>query len=250
MVTEVYMRHESLLSGSSVADACLSTAKTCFHLIDDACHDQLDTDPANATVIADLGARAVTSAQAAVLLAGHGFWVPAIHQLRDMGETGQLIEYFRHHPQDIDVWLNSPGKVRFEKFGFGLLAKRLGKLRGEEANWRTWFEECSNSGSHVSVEGLAIMQIGDSRKQIRAIFEPGRFKRLIYTIGFCSICVTLAFVETLDSILPSERAMERRFRDRCAEFVRWRSFYADFDLERAVANWNPSEPTPPAAVAA
>ncbi|TGQ41173.1 hypothetical protein [Mesorhizobium sp. M00.F.Ca.ET.216.01.1.1] len=157
--------------------------------------------------------RIINDCGAAGHLALSGFWSAASHQVRDLVECHQLIEYFRHRPSDAQEWFESDGKERYKKYGFGKVFDNLAKDRGAaKFDLKQSFDFFSNAGSHPSTAGLAWQMTDVGQKLIGPVPHPDRFRLFVGDLWAHATRATLQFVDTMDALNRDHEPIRDQFR--------------------------------------
>jgi hypothetical protein len=206
----VVAAHLPLIRQGDLGDAYRSATLTCCKLIA-GCFVYTRFDRREAMLAADIGARMVNSCGAAGSLMLRGYWSPAAHQVRDIVECHQLLEYFRYEPSKALEWAAATGSDRNRRFGFKAVEGKLTKLRGAQEGIRRWFNWWSNTGSHPSIEGLSML-MSDQGKVVGPTANPDRLKFLTGDLWETMTWGTLEYVRTMDALLPDLPPMRKRFR--------------------------------------
>ena len=104
------------------------------------------------------GIRLFNAASASIKLALSGYYQKAFDQVRDVIETGFLVDYLISHPQEIAVWRAADKKVRKERFGPDPVRRALDKRDGYTGNKRKMiYDLISEAASHASFTGFALV---------------------------------------------------------------------------------------------
>jgi hypothetical protein len=211
-VRAVEAQHRPLIQNGNLGDAYRAATFGCVRLIEDVVRGGSWNDQRATFVIVDLGVRVINNCGAAGHLALAGFWSPASHQVRDIVECHQLIEYFRRVPSDAQRWLDCDGKDRYEQFGFGRVYGMLKKLRGAAPfDLKPSFEFYSNAGSHPSVQGLAWQITEEGAKNIGPVPHKDRFRLFTADLWAHTTRATLEFVESMDALNPDRQPIRDQF---------------------------------------
>ncbi|GLS33802.1 hypothetical protein SAMN04488498_12374 [Mesorhizobium albiziae] len=212
-VRTVEALHRPLIQNGNLGDAYRAGTFGCVRLIEDVVRGGSWNDERATYVVVDLGVRIINDCGAAAHLALAGFWSAASHQLRDLVECHQLIEYFRHMPSDAQCWLDSEGMDRHNKFGFGAIRRKLEEERGPPPfDLNQYFAFFSNAGSHPSPQGLAwqILELGQG-KLIGPVPHADRFKLFTAELWANATRATIEFVETIDALNPDRQPIREQF---------------------------------------
>lgn len=237
-VSAVEAQHLPLIQNGNLGDAFRAGTFGCVRLIQDVVlGGNWNADQANLIVV-DLGVRIINNCGAAAQLALAGFWSPAGHQIRDLVECHQLIEYFRYRPADALEWFESDGKDRYQKFSFGKVFDKLAKERGS-ANYdlKQSFDLYSEAGSHPSTAGLAWHITGVGKKLIGPVPHPDRFKLLVGDLWAHATRATLDFVDTMDALNPDRAPIRDQFRHDHAVVLGAASLFAEVTTDQVREFW-------------
>jgi len=206
----VVAAHLPLIRNGDLGEAFRSATLTCCKLIASFVVNT-EFDRREAMLAADLGTRMVNSCGAAGALTLRGYWSPAAHQVRDIVECHQLLEYFRYEPAKAIEWAEATGPDRNRRFSFRRIEDELAKRRGAQEGIRQWFNSWSNTGSHPSIEGLAML-MSSQGKAVGPTANPDRLKFLTGDLWEAMTWGTLEYVRTMDALLPDLPPMRKRFR--------------------------------------
>lgn len=212
-VSAVEAQHTPLIQNGNLGDAYRSATFGCVRLIQDVVVGGNWNDERATHVVVDLGVRMINDCGAAALQALAGFWSPAGHQVRDLVECHQLIEYFRRVPSDAQRWFDSEGRKRYTQFGFGEVYSKLQKERGPAPfDLKPSFDFYSNAGSHPSVEGLAWHMTEDGSRNIGPVAHKDRFRLFTADLWAHMARATLEFVEAIDGLNPDREPVRDQHR--------------------------------------
>ncbi|PWJ89800.1 hypothetical protein C8D77_106122 [Mesorhizobium loti] len=237
-VSAVEAQHLPLIQNGNLGDAFRAGTSGCVRLIQDVVLGGNWNAERATLIVVDLGVRIINNCGAAGQLALAGFWSPASHQIRDLVECHQLIEYFRYRPADAQEWFESLGKERYNKFGFGLVRKELEKLRGlAKYDLKQSFDLYSEAGSHPSTAGLAWQITGLGTKLIGPVPHPDRFKLLVGDLWAHATRATLDFVETMDTLNPDRAPIRDQFRHDHAVVLGAAILFAEVDTDQVIEFW-------------
>lgn len=119
-----------------------------------------------------LGIRLFNSAAASLKLGLSGYYQAASHHIRDLLETGYLIDYFSMKPERIAVWRQAGTKARIRDFGPYEIRRTLDRRDGGEGETRAEaYELLSEMSSHVTDRGFRLIA-RDGLGEIGAFFDP------------------------------------------------------------------------------
>jgi hypothetical protein len=184
-----------------------------------------------AFVVVELGVRLRNCAGATAKLATAGYFAPAGSQMRDIAETGQLLDLFAVAPTEIERWGKLHGRKRYEKFGFGTVKKRL-KDEGVSTRWPERFDFYSEYGTHVSSRSFGAMH-SDSSMQVGPHPDTEKFTGTIVALAQDVSAATCSFI----SAMEAENPRMVFAREHPAEFQMFRSALA------VLAEMYPNAPT-------
>jgi hypothetical protein len=211
-VSAIEAQHRPLIQNGNLGDAYRAATFGCVRLIEDVVHGQNWNDEHATVVVVDLGVRIINDCGAAAQLAVSGFWSAAGHQVRDLVECHQLIEYFRHRPSDAQEWFESSDKERYKKFGFGKVFDKLAQDRGaSQFDLKQSFDFFSNAGSHPSIAGFAWQMTDVGQKLIGPVPHPDRFRLFVGDLWAHATRATLDFVDTIDALNSDRKPIRDQF---------------------------------------
>ena len=237
-VSAVEAQHGPLIQNGNLGDAFRAGTLGCVRLIEDVVHGGRWNDERATVAVVDLGVRIINNRGAAGQLALAGFWSAAAHQVRDLVECHQLIEYFRHRPSDARLWFESDGKEGYKNFGFGRVFDRLSKDRGAAPyDLKQSFQFYSNAGSHPSTAGLAWQMTDVGQKLIGPVPHPDRFRLFVGDLWAHATRATLDFVDTMDALNPDHEPIRDQFRFSHAVVVGGRNLLASITAEQVREFW-------------
>jgi hypothetical protein len=105
-----------------------------------------------------LGIRLFNAAGASIKLALSGYYQKAIDQVRDVLETGFLLDYLATYPEKIAEWKAADKKARIAHFGPGVIRTALDKRDGCYTSGAARHSMiCSEAASHASSRGFALV---------------------------------------------------------------------------------------------
>ncbi|RWN35830.1 MAG: hypothetical protein EOS21_10835 [Mesorhizobium sp.] len=237
-VSGVEAQHRPLIQNGNLGDAYRAGTFGCVRLIEDVVRGGSWNDERATFVVIELAVRMINDCGAAGQLALAGFWSAAGHQVRDLVECHQLIEYFRYQPSRAQPWLDCVGKERHDKFNFGLVGRELEKLRGPaKFDLKQSFGFYSNAGSHPSTGGLAWQMTDVGQKLIGPVPHPDRFRLFIGDLWAHATRATLDFVDTMDALNPDHEPIRDQFRFSHAVVVGGRNLLASITAEQVREFW-------------
>lgn len=221
---EERVRRQSLaaVAGSSdlsdhmgLVEACMDVVFACAHGWEHRTEDE--------ETVQLLGVRIFNSAATTLKLGLSGYYQAAYHHVRDILETGYLVDFLSMEPAKIAVWRTAGTKERVRSFGAFEVRKALGKrdARGSARRTRA-YELLSEMSSHVTGPGFLLLTPGGQR-QVGAFFDEVQLRGWIeeLTSRFLETSeVYSAFFSRLTGAMGPERA---RFLD-CA--AAWSERYA------------------------
>ncbi|RWN51196.1 hypothetical protein [Mesorhizobium sp.] len=237
-VSGVEAQHRPLIQNGNLGDAYRVGTMGCVRLIEEVVRGGSWNDERATFVVIDLGVRIINNCGAAGQLALSGFWSAAGHQVRDMVECHQLIEYFRYQPSEAQRWFDCEGMERYQQFGFGRVFRELEKLRGKAPfDLKQSFDFYSNAGSHPSRVGLAwqMTELGD--KIIGPVPHTDRFRLFTGDLWAHATRATLDFVDTVDALNPDRAPIRDQFRFRHAVVAGGRKLLGRISADEALACW-------------
>lgn len=237
-VSAIEAQHRPLIQNGNLGDAFRAGTLGCVRLIEDVVHGRNWNDERATFLVVDLGVRIINDCGAAGQLALSGFWSAAGHQLRDLVECHQLIEYFRHRPSDAKEWFESDGRERYKKFGFGKVFDRLVLERGPaKFDLKQSFDFYSNAGSHPSTAGLAWQMTDVGQKLIGPVPHPDRFRLFVGDLWAHATRATLDFIATIDTLNPDSEPVRDQFRHSYAVVAGARELLAEITAEQVLQFW-------------
>ncbi|BCH23820.1 hypothetical protein MesoLjLb_36050 [Mesorhizobium sp. L-8-3] len=140
-----------------------------------------------------------------------GYWSLATHALRDLVETGQLLELFEAMPSKATEWSQTDPMKRHGAFGFSKVKGDLEKHRGKSEFWQERFSIYSNLGSHPSRESLTF-NLTPRGKMVGPTFNEGRFKLWLRALAGDTMVTTRQFVRAFDATSgQAPLSVQRRF---------------------------------------
>jgi hypothetical protein len=105
-----------------------------------------------------LGIRLFNAAAASIKLALSGYYQKAFDQVRDVIETGFLIDYLISHPSEIAGWRSADKKVRMNRFSPAAIRRALDTRDGYTGERRkAIYDLISEAASHASYKGFALV---------------------------------------------------------------------------------------------
>lgn len=212
---EAIAASDDLRDHMDLVEACMGMIFACAH--------GWEHRTENEETLQLLGIRIFNSAATALKLGLSGYYQAAYHHVRDILETGYLVDFLSMEPARIAVWRNAGTKERVRSFGAYEVRKALDRRDGKGGARRTRaYELLSEMSSHVTGPGFLLLAPGGQR-QIGAFFDEVQLRgwveeltsRLLETAEVYS-----AFFSRLTGSLEPERA---RFLDRAAA---WSERYA------------------------
>lgn len=170
--------------------------------------------PGNQAVIFSLGVRTISSAGACLKLAGSGYFAPAFHQLRDLAELGQLLEYFICKPDKLIQWSKVAGWERVDKFSFNKMDKGLKANFNIVTRWKERFEHYSELGTHVGAAGAYAISRHD-KFEYGPHTDPVKFIQILAELTIDVLSIAEAYVRiynvhyhlNINEILPDEHRL-------------------------------------------
>ena len=109
------------------------------------------------------GIRLFNAAAASIKLALSGYYQKAFDQVRDVIETGFLVDYLISHPSEIPVWRAADKKTRKNRFGPDAIRRALDKRDGYTGEKRKMiYDLISEAASHPSFKGFALLASTDT----------------------------------------------------------------------------------------
>jgi hypothetical protein len=105
-----------------------------------------------------LGIRLFNAAGAALKLGLAGYYQKAFQQVRDVLETGFLVDYLRTNPEMVAQWKAADKKTRIDRFGPGPVRNALDKRDGFTSSERKRvYDTLSEAASHASYQGFSLL---------------------------------------------------------------------------------------------
>jgi hypothetical protein len=144
-----------------------------------------------------LGIRLFNATAASIKLALSGYYQKAFHQVRDVIETGSLVDYLVTHPAEIAVWKAADKKTRKSRFSPDAIRKALDKRDGFTSEKRkAIYDLISESASHASYRGFSLVVDDDRLGKIGPFFDEKKLivwlKELVkYLTMFATILVAI-----------------------------------------------------------
>jgi hypothetical protein len=156
----------------------------------------------------------INSAGACLKLAGSGYFAGAFHQLRELAELGELLEYFIAKPEKIVEWSEAAGWDRVDKFSFKKMDKGLRGNFNIVTRWGERFEQYSELGTHVGAGG-AYAIAKDDQFQYGPHIDQVKFIQIFGELTIDIFEIADAYVRLFDShydrpiheILPKEHSL-------------------------------------------
>ena len=109
------------------------------------------------------GIRLFNAAAASIKLALSGYYQKSVDQVRDVIETGSLVDYLTSHPSEIAAWRAADKKVRKNCFGPDPIRRALDKRDGYTGEKRKKiYDLTSEAASHASFKGFALLANTDT----------------------------------------------------------------------------------------
>lgn len=121
-----------------------------------------------------LGIRLFNNAAASVKLGFAGYYQAATHHIRDLLETGYLIDYFSMKPQKIGIWRRATTKARVRDFSPYEIRRTLDRRDEDQTDAETRaeaYELLSEMSSHVTDRGFRLIA-RNGTGEIGAFFDP------------------------------------------------------------------------------
>jgi hypothetical protein len=108
-----------------------------------------------------LGIRLFNAAGASIKLALSGYYQKAFGQVRDLIETGFLVDYLSTYPVEIDEWRRADRKKRMSHFGLGRIRTALDRRDGYTSGERKRiYDIMSEYATHASYPGVTMTTTG------------------------------------------------------------------------------------------
>lgn len=109
------------------------------------------------------GIRLFNATAASIKLALSGYYQKAFDQVRDVIETGFLVDYLTTHPSEIATWRAADKKGRKKRFGPDTIRKALDQRDGYTGEKRKMiYDLISEVASHASFKGFALLANKDT----------------------------------------------------------------------------------------
>ncbi|MGA7311549.1 MAG: hypothetical protein WBX05_21655 [Pseudolabrys sp.] len=119
-----------------------------------------------------LGIRLFNAAAASIKLALSGYYQKAFDQVRDVLETGFLVDYLVTYPHKIAEWKAADKKARQKHFGAGIIRNALDKRDGYTSGARkAIYDLISEAASHASYRGFALMANSENHGEVGPFFD-------------------------------------------------------------------------------
>jgi hypothetical protein len=118
------------------------------------------------------GIRLFNAAGAALKLALSGYYQKAIDSVRDILETGFLLDYLTTYPAKIAEWKAADKKARIAHFGPGIIRNALDQRDGYSGGARKKFYDLlSEHASHASYPGFSLVLNSQNLGQVGPFFD-------------------------------------------------------------------------------
>ena len=119
-----------------------------------------------------LGIRLFNAACSALKLALSGYHQKAFDCVRDILETGFLLDYLRTYPDKIAEWKAADKKARIAHFGPGIIRNALDKRDGFSSGARKHiYDLLSEHATHASYPGFSLVTNAQNLGQIGPFFD-------------------------------------------------------------------------------
>jgi hypothetical protein len=182
-------------------------------------HKNLDDDE---LVLQRLGIRLFNSGACALSLLPSGYYQNSALQLRDLLETGFLIDYFRTEPAKIKVWQNSNDQERQKLFGPKVIREALDR-RDEfsEGNRAKAYKVLSNYSAHPTHAGFKLFSPNWMSK-ITPFFDGTYTKAMVEKLVKHFAGAAEVYVKSFPRIAPELDLVRRQYFE---DLGRWCSIY-------------------------
>lgn len=165
-----------------------------------------------------LGVRLFNAATASIKLALSGYYQKAFDQVRDVLETGFLVDYLTTHPEKIAEWKAADKKTRKGTFGPDFIRKALDKRDGYVGERRkAVYDLISEAASHASYRGFSLVSNADNLAEIGPFFDAWKLS---------------AWLQDLTKLMAAFASVLVPAQDRDLELLRVQAHYL-----AAVASW-------------
>jgi hypothetical protein len=119
--------------------------------------------------------RLFNAAGAAVKLALSGYYQNAFHGVRDILETGFLVDFLTTYPVKILEWKAADKKARIARFGPGIIRNALDKRDGFSSGARKKiYDLLSEHASHASYPGFGLVRDAQNLGQVGPFFDENK----------------------------------------------------------------------------
>lgn len=196
---DIESEHALLRTPGGTAEVMVAAVSSCGQLIEAASRASSEEYGVRVAIVNAMGIRLTNVAIGAGNLFASGLWAPALHCLRDVAETGQLLLFFQWEPDQIEAWAALVGAERNKQFRFGEVHQKLARLRIDSGPWKQRFDAYSNRGSHISSEGLALAVHSDGRLLLLPYADPVKFKYGAVHLAHDLVAATLQWCATMDA---------------------------------------------------
>lgn len=212
-------------------------AQSLLHIDEDAAlkdhldlvHDSLDVifaftkDHVNTSddelVMQRLGIRLFNSGACALSLLLTGYYQNSVLQMRDLLETGFLVDYFRTDPSQISAWQGADDRERKRRFGPVVIRDALDKRDGLEGKKREEaYRLLSNYAAHPTHAGFKLFSPKWMSK-IGPFFDETYLKALLQELTKRLPASAEAYVRSFHRLAPEIENARRQFLHRLNKWI-------------------------------
>ena len=144
-------------------------------------------------VIQFLGIRLFNSIASSIALLLAGYYQNSALLIRDLIETGFLVDYFLSYPSKIQQWKNSNDKERKKNFGPAEIRKALdNRDKATQKKRAQIYEFMSEYAAHPTYKGFKLIA-RQGLGQLGPFFDPRRLKVLVEEFAKHLPCFTLTY---------------------------------------------------------
>ena len=172
---------------------------------------QNETTCENERTIQYLGCRIFNSSVSAVKLAVCGFYQSGFSQIRDLVETGFLLDYFSHEPSKVEIWRNSTHEVRRKQFAPKKVREDLDKRDGfKERKRDRIYQALCEFATHPTYSGFSLIAQNGFVK-IGPFFDPRLLERFSEEMVLRLPVAVLYFLESQKQLPESTLELRHEF---------------------------------------
>jgi hypothetical protein len=184
-------------------------------------------------VVQRLGIRLFNCGACALSLLLSGYYQNSALQLRDLLETGFLIDYFRTEPAKIKVWQNSSDQERQKLFRPKVIREALDRRDGfSEGNRAKAYKVLSNYSAHATHAGFKLFSPNWMSK-IGPFFDGTYTKALVEELVKRLVAAAEVYIKSFPRIAPELDSVRRQYFEHLG---RWCSIYISKGLPSQAAS--------------